>query len=122
MHTHRFTIPLAHRLIDSLIKRDGRKSWHLRPGVTITPLVTVGNRVKLALLDYEPGAHVPRHRHPRAEIIYMLRGEQRDDCNTYGAGRFVINRSGSDHEVNSPNGCRLMIYWREPVKFIGDPT
>ena len=121
MQTHRFTIPLAYRLIDRLVFALGRKSRPLRPGITITPLVTIGDRIKLAVLDYDPGAWVPRHRHPRAEIIYMLRGEQGDDVNSYGAGTCVINRAGSDHEVNSTNGCRLLIYWREPVQFV-DPV
>lgn len=122
MDTHRFSLPFLYLAVGWIVHRIGKKSRPLRPGVSITPLIGAGNRIKLALLDYAPGARVPRHRHPRAEIIYMLSGEQTDDCNTYGAGTCVINRAGSNHEVSSPNGCRLMIYWREPVQFIGDPS
>lgn len=87
----------------------------------ITPLITIGERIKLALLDYAPGASVPRHRHPRAEIIYMLEGDQSDDNGAYGAGICVINRAGSAHAITSRNGCRLIIYWREPVQFVDGP-
>jgi anti-sigma factor ChrR (cupin superfamily) len=120
MHTHRFSLPLLHVIADPIIKLVSKEPRSLRPGVMITPLITSGDRIKLALLDYAPGARVPRHRHPRAEIIYMLSGEQTDDYSAYGAGTCVINRAGSSHAIKSPKGCRLIIYWREPVQFVAD--
>lgn len=120
MNTHRFSLPLLYVAVEWIVSRIGKKSRPLRPGVNITPLISAGDRIKLALLDYAPGASVPRHRHPRAEIIYMLSGEQTDDRGTYGAGTCVINRAGSTHGIKSPKGCRLVIYWREPVQFIAD--
>ncbi len=120
MNTVKFSLPVLHLVVRKLIDLIGRNPRMLRPGVTITPLISLGDRVKLARLDYAPGATVPRHRHPQAEIIYMLAGEQSDDRGTYGAGVCVINRAGSEHAIVSRNGCTLMIYWREPVQFISD--
>lgn len=73
---------------------------------------------QIALLKYQPGASVPRHRHPGTETILVLEGDQVDDNGTAIAGDFLINHAGSDHAVRSETGCVVLIQWQKPVEFI----
>jgi quercetin dioxygenase-like cupin family protein len=45
----------------------------LVPGVTMRPLF--GEGAQLNLLEFEPGARVPRHEHPHEQLGYVLEGE-----------------------------------------------
>jgi len=73
---------------------------------------------QLALLRYEPGASVPRHRHTGLEIIQMLDGEQSDERGTYTKGDVVLNAQGSVHSVHSATGCVALLMWERPVEFL----
>jgi anti-sigma factor ChrR (cupin superfamily) len=90
----------------------------LRPGVDVLYLYKdVESGASSALLRYEPGAHVPEHRHEGYEHVFVLSGEQRDARGSYSAGTFVINPPGTSHEVWSPEGCLVLIIWQRPVAF-----
>lgn len=90
----------------------------LRPGVEICSLCQdADGGGHLALLRYQPGATVPRHHHPGYEQILVLAGEQTDERGTYPAGTLVINPPGSQHQVISPQGCVVLIFWQRPVVF-----
>lgn len=94
----------------------------LRPGVNILYLYRDdASGAACALLEYQPGAFVPEHRHEGVEHVYVLAGEQSDDRGTYGKGSFVINPPGSAHRVWSTNGCLVLIVWQRPVFFTGGP-
>ena len=41
----------------------------------------------VAILNYEPGAGVPRHRHVGLETIVVLEGTQSDENGDYAAGQ-----------------------------------
>ncbi|MBS1181435.1 MAG: chrR [Proteobacteria bacterium] len=69
----------------------------------------------VALLRYQPGAGVPRHRHTGLETILVLEGEQSDEAGDYGTGSFAVNAEGSEHSVWSRPGCVVLIQWQTPV-------
>ncbi|MFK7891108.1 MAG: cupin domain-containing protein [Granulosicoccus sp.] len=73
---------------------------------------------QLALLRYEPGASVPRHRHAGLEIVQMLEGEQSDERGTYHVGDVVLNPEGTEHSVRSETGCVALLIWERPVEFV----
>ena len=73
-----------------------------------------------ALLRYESGASVPRHRHGGLETILVLEGSQSDETGDYEAGSLVLNAKGTEHSVHSKNGCVVFIQWDLPVIMLGD--
>ena len=73
---------------------------------------------QLALLKYQAGASVPRHRHTGLEIVQMLEGEQSDERGTYRVGDVVLNPIGTEHSVWSETGCVALLMWGSPVQFI----
>ncbi len=72
----------------------------------------------IALLRYQPGASVPRHRHAGVETILVLAGSQNDEAGCYQANALVINPIGSVHSVWSVDGCVVLIQWDKPVEFL----
>lgn len=87
-----------------------------RPGVEISVLLE--GEPAVALLRYQPGAKVPRHRHVGVETILVLDGAQSDESGTYKTGDLVINERGSIHNVWSDEGCVVLIQWEKPVSFV----
>lgn len=77
-----------------------------------------GDQPAIALLRYQPGACVPRHRHPGIETILVLAGSQSDEAGRYATGSLVINPVGSEHSVWSDDGCVVLIQWDKPVQFV----
>ncbi len=84
-----------------------------RKGVTIHHILR--GEPSIALLRYEPGARVPRHRHQGLETILVLEGTQIDDNGVYPAGAMMANPEGSEHSVWSETGCVVLIQWNRPV-------
>ena len=74
----------------------------------------------VAVLKYEPGSAVPRHRHAGLETIMVLDGVQSDESGDYPAGTVVLNEVGSEHSVWSKDGCVVLIQWNLPVLILGD--
>ena len=72
----------------------------------------------VAILEYAPGARVPRHRHAGLETIIILEGVQSDENGDYPTGSLVFNPPGSEHSVWSDNGCTVFIHWDQPVVFV----
>lgn len=92
--------------------REGiRAHWLLRGGP---------DAPSAAVLAYEPGASVPRHRHPDVETIVVLDGVQSDESGDYGPGTLVMNPVGSEHSVWSETGCVVLIQWNRPVVMVGE--
>ncbi|MDF1776369.1 MAG: cupin domain-containing protein [Rhizobiaceae bacterium] len=90
-----------------------------RPGVEICELVAGWPR--LALLKYEPGASVPRHRHTGLETILVLSGAQSDENGASRAGALIANPTGSQHSVWSDEGCVVLIQWEKPIEILDEP-
>lgn len=99
---------------------DPELTWEsLQPGVDICPLYgDRNNGCSSALLRYEPGASIPRHRHTGHEHLLILRGSQRDEHGTYRQGTFLINRPEGGHRVTSDEGCLVLVIWEAPVEFV----
>lgn len=90
-----------------------------REGVDIFPLHgNPAQECSSALLRYRAGAKIPRHLHIGTEFLIILRGSQADERGHYNAGTFLINPTGSSHELESVEGCILLAIWEKPVKFI----
>lgn len=87
-----------------------------REGIAISSLLE--GSPAIAVLRYDPGARVPLHEHVGSEMILVLDGAQTDEKGTYCKGDMVINPVGSRHSVWSDDGCVVLLYWAEPVKFI----
>ena len=92
--------------------RDGIEVHWLAKGSATDPTV--------ALLKYEPGAKVPRHRHAGLETIVVLDGVQSDEAGDYPAGTLVLNAAGSEHSVWTKEGCVVLILWDLPVIILGE--
>lgn len=98
------------------------ENWKSRPfeafreGVEICYLWQGGPVI--ALLRYEKGASVPKHRHTGLETILVLEGSQSDENGRYFAGSLMINPEGSTHSVWSEEGCTVLIQWERPVVFV----
>ena len=73
---------------------------------------------QLALLKYEAGASVPRHKHTGLETIFVLSGDQVDERGTITKGDLAINLPDSEHSVSSEEGCLVLLQWEKPVKFV----
>lgn len=96
-----------------------RFAWQpFRDGVEIFPIYQQTGGASAALLRYQPGARVPRHRHPAPEHILVLRGSQRDASGIYATGTLVVNLPDSEHAVASDDGCVVLAIWVAPVQFI----
>jgi anti-sigma factor ChrR (cupin superfamily) len=61
------------------------------------------------LLQFDPGARYPAHRHPEGEDYYVLEGTLQDGAQLYGAHHFVHHPAGSVHQPSSPSGCTLLV-------------
>ncbi len=104
------------KLLDQLGALDFRP---LRDGVQIASVAGGANGgPHAAILRYEPGAHVPAHRHVGFEVIYVLEGSQRDERGSYSAGALAVNHPGDVHSVHSDEGCTVLIFWEKPVEFV----
>jgi len=100
--------------------REGIEICTLHDGTTPVSPVD-GNSTQqpgIALLRYQAGAQVPRHRHPGVETILVLEGSQSDELGCYKTGSLVINPVGSEHSVWSEAGCVVLIQWDRPVEFV----
>ena len=90
-----------------------------RDGVTLHWIKPFeGDQPGVALLKYEAGAVVPRHRHEGLETILVLHGTQSDETGDYGAGTYIVNAAGTEHSVWSDTGCVVLIQWDRPVTIL----
>ncbi|WP_434724099.1 cupin domain-containing protein [Mesorhizobium sp. RIZ17] len=92
-----------------------------RDGVTVHWLLRGGPaEPSVAVLKYQPGAGVPRHRHAGLETIVVLDGIQSDENGNYAAGSVILNPVGTEHSVWTDGGCVVLIQWDLPVIILGD--
>ena len=94
---------------------------YFREGIEVHWLIKGGPaEPSVAVLKYEPGSAVPRHRHAGLETIMVLDGVQSDEAGDYAVGTLVLNEAGSEHSVWSKEGCVVLIQWDLPVIILGD--
>ncbi|MEP6827108.1 MAG: cupin domain-containing protein [Aestuariivirga sp.] len=101
--------------------------WHklafeqFRQGIEVHWIIKGGAAdPSVAVLKYEAGSAVPRHRHAGLETIVVLDGVQSDESGDYAAGIVVLNEVGSEHSVWSKEGCVVLIQWNLPVIILGE--
>ncbi|MGX9144110.1 cupin domain-containing protein [Mesorhizobium sp. 128a] len=99
------------------------KYEHFREGIAVHWLLKAGPvEPSVAILNYRPGAGVPRHRHVGLETIVVLDGTQSDENGDYPAGSVVLNPVGTEHSVWTKDGCTVLIQWDLPVIILGEAT
>lgn len=69
-----------------------------------------------ALIQYKPGAFVPRHLHVGYEMVLVLQGEYVENDILYRPGSLIIRSPGSTHEMRSDIGCTILAVRDIPVK------
>lgn len=110
---------VLHDLLGRDFDDDSHPWQEFRDGVDIIPLY--GDRdsgCSSALLRYQPGAMVPMHTHSGHEHLFILKGSQTDGIGIYRRGAFIVNKPGSNHSVNSNEGCVVLAIWESPISFI----
>lgn len=89
----------------------------LAPGVTMRPLF--GHGAMLNLLEFEPGATVPRHSHPHEQLGYVLEGDLTlaiaDHENELIAGDAYRVAGDTNHSARSTDGCLVLDVF-QPVR------
>jgi anti-sigma factor ChrR (cupin superfamily) len=68
------------------------------------------------LLQFEPGARYPAHRHPAGEEYYVLEGTLQDGSHEYGPHTFVYQPPGSVHSPRTRDGCTLLVVLPEHIE------
>ena len=92
-----------------------------RDGIGVHWLLRGGpDEPSAAVLKYDAGAGVPRHRHAGLETIVVLEGSQSDENGNYAAGTVVLNPAGTEHSVWTDGGCVVLIQWNLPVIILGE--
>ena len=61
------------------------------------------------LLKFDPGAHLPRHRYPGGEEVYMLEGRARFEDTWYEAGHYLYSPPGSEDDVYTDTGATMFV-------------
>ena len=113
---------MSRRLIPDVLNGGWHKLAfeHFRQGIEVHWLIKGGaSDPSVAILKYEPGSAVPRHRHAGLETIVVLDGVQSDESGDYSTGTVVLNEVGSEHSVWSKEGCVVLIQWNLPVIILG---
>ena len=71
---------------------------------------------RAVLLKFEAGAHLPLHKHPGGEEVYMLEGHARFEDTWYEAGHYLYSPPDSKDDVYSDAGA--IMYVSLPKLFI----
>ena len=103
----------------NIMERVHELSWEtFRKGIKIHRIY--GNQSEgpsAALLWYEAGAELPRHRHLGYEHLIILHQSQTDDTGHKHAGTLIVNPPRSEHAVFNPKGSLVLAIWEKPVTF-----
>jgi len=83
---------------------------HLRIWDGVTVQAVQGERTTLAIVDLEPGATVPEHRHDNEQLGILIRGSMRfrigEETREFGPGATWRITSDTPHEVTAgPDGA-----------------
>ncbi|MBT6682287.1 MAG: hypothetical protein HOB07_09585 [Chloroflexi bacterium] len=60
---------------------------------------------KAHIVEFEPGAGMPLHRHVGHELIYLIEGSLVDESGTLRPGNVAYRPNGCVHSNSSPNGA-----------------
>ena len=94
--------------------------WKPSPfeGISIKVLYEDKEKGELTcLLKWEPGTHLPFHKHPEIEQTFVLEGSFYDHDGIARAGEYVWRIPGSFHETHSDEGAVILAIYRKPNIF-----
>ncbi|HUA32954.1 MAG TPA: cupin domain-containing protein [Candidatus Binataceae bacterium] len=78
------------------------------PGVRQKPLwLDKETKRRAALVRFEPGAQLPRHKHLGNELIFVIEGSNSDESGEVLAGNVNYRPDGCVHTVTTRNGATL---------------
>ncbi len=60
------------------------------------------------MVQIDPGAQLPMHRHVGNELVYVVEGAIQDEFGTLTAGNMGYRPDGCVHTVSSPNGATVI--------------
>jgi anti-sigma factor ChrR (cupin superfamily) len=84
-------------------------------GVLMRSLLAQPDGRTTLIVQMEPGARLPAHRHAVAEQCYVLSGERRAGERLFRAGDYWRAEAGSLHEASeSPGGCTYLLLASHP--------
>ena len=63
---------------------------------------------RAALVRFDPGAQLPRHKHVGNELIFVIEGSNADESGEVLAGNFNYRPDGCLHTVSSKNGATIL--------------
>ncbi|MDF7674643.1 cupin domain-containing protein [Acetobacteraceae bacterium ESL0709] len=69
-----------------------------------------------AIIRYAPGNVRPPHKHPGAEIIYVLEGEMKNSQGVLRKGDLALYPTGSSHQSSSEVGCTILMVWERLIR------
>lgn len=78
---------------------------------------------KAHIVQFDPGAHMPLHKHVGHELIYLIEGSLTDEHGTLRPGNIAYRPDGCVHSNTSPNGAlalAIITGGNEPATEIGD--
>lgn len=65
---------------------------------------------RVALMRFEPGAAMARHRHLGNELIFVIEGSLTDEAGDVTAGNIAYRPSGCVHTVGARNGATFLAF------------
>jgi len=93
---------------------------HIRIWDGVTVQAIEGDRTTLAIVDLEPGATVPEHRHDNEQLGVLIRGAMRfrvgDETRDLGPGETWRILSNTPHEVTAGPDGALAVESFAPVR------
>ena len=66
------------------------------------------SRRRAALVRFEPGAQLPRHKHLGDELIFVIEGSNADESGEVLTGNLNFRPNGCVHSVSSKNGGTIL--------------
>ncbi len=85
-------------------------AWEaMQPGVRKKALWADAATNRQALMvQIDPGADLPMHRHVGNELVYVVEGAIQDEFGVVTAGNMGYRPNGCTHTVSSPNGATVL--------------
>ena len=105
-----------------LFVRSNEGDWaEVVKGVKVKDLYTDHERkYSTVLVQMDPGASFPEHRHVKTEECYIISGDLHMGGQVFYAGDYVRAEADSIHEgIYSENGCTLLVAASQENEMIG---
>jgi len=94
-------------------------SW---PGVRLHFLESFEDGSARVLIEMQPGASYPVHRHCGVEEVFVVEGGYSDAAGEYGAGSFQRNAAGTMHAPLAGESGALLLAWAEAgIEILAEP-